>query len=373
MAESGTVNNGVEKIQVWGPMVDAQVGIRMLDPRSDLTITPRLHSTFFPTDHADQSTDGYLDLKGEYRTQKSAWDLVGNYADETVILSELLPASFPGVGLGQVVGGESGRVSIRNRRKLEHLAPEYRFDLTPREHLVFDVDFARVRFNRTEVEQIGFRNYFGRAGLSFDLSQRSNIQVSVVGSHFDPDIGATMNRYGLQGQWNLKPSRILNAYFRLGADRTQADIRNAADTTGVTGGAGVIWSYQITQIVVDALRDLSPSASGAIAVHDELRFRVLRTLTPRLSGFVGARAIRLRGANQRSVPIQGSDYAAAQGGFEYQVTRNWHVAGTYDYTWQHFQGEPHAASNGVVLSVVYQPLSKYEPLPELYGVPTGRP
>jgi len=377
----GTVNDNLrlaetaaDRVRVAGAAVDAQLAMRSLTPRSALTILPRVHSTYFPHDSADRSTDGFLDLDGEYRTLKSVVGATAQYADETVISSELLPANFPGVSLGEIVGSTSGRVSVRNRRRLERVAPLFTHDFTPRRHLHLDAEYLNASFDRNLLQQMGFRNAYGSAGLAFDLSPRATFTVRGVASRFEPDGSRnTTARYGIETQWNLRRSQIANLYLRLGADRTEA--RSALGTlgsTGAVGGAGISWSYQITQFVLDAVRGLAPSAAGAVVVHDELRFRVLRALRPRLSGFVGVRAVRMRGAEQKAIPIQGSDYVAGSAGLELRITRNYRLSGTYDYTWQHFQGEPHAAANAVALSIIYQPVSRFEPLPLSSGVGTER-
>jgi hypothetical protein len=66
------------------------------------------------------------------------------------------------------------------------------------------------------------------------------------------------------------------------------------------------------------------------------------------------------------INVQNRDYVAGETGFEWQMTRDYRIVGAYDYTWQRFQGEPTAAANAVALSIVYQPVSRYEhmgPLP----------
>jgi hypothetical protein len=367
--------SGFPKTHVGGALVDAQFGIRSLEPTSELSILPRIHSTYFPTDSADQSTDGFLDLKGEYRTQKSDLAAVAQYANETVITSELLEATFPGVVLGQLVGGQSGRVTTQNRRQLERFAPTLTHDFTQRRHLHLDAEYLNASYNKNNVfEQIGFRNLSGSAGLGFDVTQRSTFTVRGVAARFEPNGSPNVtNRYGIETQWDMRRSQVEHIYLRLGVDRTEAQSSGPTfGTTGLVGGAGISWTYQITQFVLDGLRGLSPSASGAVVTQDEVRFRILRAFRPRLSGFVGVRGVSLRGADQKAIAIQGSDYVAVAAGMEFQITRSYRVSGTYDYTWQHFQGEPHAASNGVTLTIIYQPLSKYEPLPEFKGIPRER-
>ena len=69
------------------------------------------------------------------------------YANETVISSELLSASFPNQGLGQTTGEETGLVSFHNRRELARFTPNFSYDFTPRIHLRSEGQYENVSFN----------------------------------------------------------------------------------------------------------------------------------------------------------------------------------------------------------------------------------
>jgi hypothetical protein len=373
------------KIPAYGSLVDASFTARLLDPRSEIDIVPRIHSSFLPDDHEDQSTDGYLDVTGNYRTQRATFGGTFSYANETVISSELLPADFPGVGLGQVQGEAGGIVSVHNRRELERVAPNMTFDFTPRYHLKMNAEYENISFSHNFVEnegtnnvfaQEGFKDFYGSAGLQYDFSQRYDLVMSLLGSKFLPDGSNTdTDSVGVQAQWDGRPSSIVTYYARVGVDEVHAHtaVDGNIDKTLVVGGAGVTWTYQLTQFIADAMRDLSPSAAGAVVEHDEVRLRMLHALTPRLYTVLAARYVRVRGASQTILGIVGSDYAAGSAALQYQLTRNWRLATEYDYTWQRFEGTPQAMSNGISLSVIWQPLSKYNPLPDYTRLPLDRP
>ena len=361
------------KVRADGAMLDASLGMRLLTQTSEISLVPRVTSSYFPNDTSDDSTNGYLDFKGNHKLQKGQYGVDAQYANEEVIFSELLPANFPGVGLGQVVGSESGRVTALNRRELERVAPTMTYDLTQRYHLHLDAEYLHASYDKNLFEQVGFQNFEARAGLGYDISQQTTFLGSLIGTRYEPHDSLATNGYGVQTELQFHPTQIMSYYFRLGALHSQANVPGGSvSSTSVTGGAGMTWTYQITQVVVDALRSVSPSSAGQVQNHNELRFRVIRALKPRLSGFVGARAIRLRSAVGGPLAVQGSDYLAATTGLEYQLTRSYRLAGEYDYTWQRFQGEPRAASNSVMVSIIYQPLSRFEPVPDLNGIPQQR-
>jgi hypothetical protein len=383
------------KLQVYGPYIDAQVAADLVSQTSKLEIVPRVHSTFFPTDHADQSTDGFLDIDGEHKTLRSDFTGIAQYMNQTVIYSELPPATFPGVALGQPTSGVSGRVSVTNRQQFERAAPKYQYDLTQRAHLLLNADVQHASYDKSLIEEVGYTNYMGGAGIGFDVSPRSVFSVTGIGSRFVPQTGGdNTTTYGAQLEWDLRESQIAQFYARLGVNRSNAQVTTTntvvsgpkghtvttqvttsgtVSTTGVTGGVGVDLRYQITEITIDALRALTPSAEGAVVEDDELRVRALHAFAPRFSGFVGARGMRLRGlSNKTGLNVQGEDYVAAEAGFDYQINQSYRIEGAYDYTWQRFPGTPTAASNAVRLAIIYQPLSRYEPLPEYTGLPKER-
>jgi hypothetical protein len=399
LAESGT-----PKIPAYGALADVAIGFSLIDPVSELDIVPRIHASFFPDDHEDQSNNGYLNVGGTYRTQRATFGGTASYSNEEVISSELLPADFPGVGLGQVVGETTGRVSIHNRRQMEQVAPKMTFDFTPRYHLIASALYEQASFTdnlgaitvltpaeKAEYVQVGYKDFYGSAGLQYDLTQRQDIIFRVTGTEFIPDSVTNLGsgedagqvkssstdtqNYGLEGQWDVKPTDKIQGYVRVGVNEVHADtaVDGVIQKTLLVGGAGIVFTYQLAQYTVDALRALSPSSAGAIIQQDEFRFRILKALQPRLYMVLAARYVDVRGASQTILGVQGSDYAAASVALQYQITPNYRLATEYDYTWQKFQGEPYAASNGISVSIIWQPQSRYKPLPNYNALPLDRP
>jgi hypothetical protein len=377
--------NTQPKIPAYGSIADVSFAERLVDPRYEFDISPRVHNTFFPDDHTDQSTDGYLDLSGHYNTQRATFGGLVSYSNETVIASELLSASFAGQGLGQTTGEETGLVSFHNRRVLERFLPNMTYDFSPRWHLKADGEYENASFSHNFIEQQGvssnffeqqgFKDYYGKAGLQYDFSQRYDLLTSLVGAKFLPDGSpTTTERYGAEWLFEARPNQILQYYARVGVNEVHAHtlVDGNINKTLVVGGAGASWTYQTSQYTVDAIRDLSASAGGAVVQHEEVRGRVLKALAPRLYTVVAARYVRVRGASNTILGIVGSDYTAASAALQYQITRNYRLSGEYDYTWQHFQGEPRSQSNAVTVSIIWQPLSRYNPVPDYNRLPTDR-
>ena len=60
----------------------------------------------------------------------------------------------------------------------------------------------------------------------------------------------------------------MNGYVRAGVNNVHANTAVDGEINKVRPvyGAGVGWTFQLSQYVVDVLRDLAPSATGAVAV-----------------------------------------------------------------------------------------------------------
>jgi hypothetical protein len=250
---------------------------------------------------------------------------------------------------------------VRNRRRQYSLLPHYEFDWTERRHLTFDAHYVDTKYDNTLFEQIGYKDYGASAGIKWNTSQRATFEVDVVGSQFNPnDNSADTTTAGVVAEWRMAPSTITNYYFRVGGNRAEQDLAGSSSrqsTSSFNGGAGVAWNFQLTRLMFDALRSTAPSSQGAIVNRDELRFSVNRDFSPLFTGFIGVRGIRTKGVEDSGgTQVLERKYYTGRTGFEWHLNRAYSIEGAYEYRWQKYDGDvTSAASNGVTLSVVYQP------------------
>jgi hypothetical protein len=349
-----------QEIEVEGGALDAQLTARKQGAASLLEITPRIRSTLFPSDSSEESTDYFLTLGGEKRTQRTNLGLTARFADESVVTSEILDADFPGVDLGEPVSGDAGRVSVRNRRSLYAFRPTLEFDWTERRQLTAEAHYVNASYDDDLFEQIGYTDLGASAGIVWDVSQRSKLGLNVLGSSFSPDDDSEdTTTTGVMAEWRTAASQVTNFYFRVGSNRAERDgtgTQPDVSASSFNGGVGVAWDLQVTRIVIDALRSTVPSSAGEVVNRDELRFRLTRDFSPRVSGFVAARGIHTEGVEDAGASVRDRKYYTGRTGLEWRVSRQYSLEGAYEYKWQEFQDEPNSAtSNGVTLSLVYQP------------------
>lgn len=350
-----------QEIEVKGAAIDAQVGLRKETQTNTFEATPHIRSSWYPDAQSEESTDYYFELEGTHKGQRSLASINAGYADESVVTSDLLVADFPGVDLGQTASGDSGRVSVRNRRQQYSIQPHFEYDWTERRHLTFDAHYVDTTYDEQLFEQIGYKDYGGSAGILWNTSQRNTFEISLVGAQFSPnDTSPDTSTYGLVAEWRMNPSQITSYYFRVGGNRAELDSSGTSSgqsTSSFNGGAGVAWNFQVTRVLIDALRSTSPSSQGAIVNRNELRFSLQRDFSPRVTGFLGFRGIHTSGVeNVGTTEVLERKYYTGRTGFEWHVTRAYSIQGAYEYKWQKYEGDvTNADSNGVTLSVIYQP------------------
>jgi hypothetical protein len=348
-----------QEIEVTGPAIDAQIGFRNETPRTILQVTPRIHATYFPDEPSEDSTDYFLTGSAEHNSQRLRLRGEALFSDESVVASNVLAADFPDIDLGDTVSGDDGRVSIRNRRTLINLAPSLGFDWTERRRVIAAAHLIDASYDDDVFEQVGYTDIGALGGIEFDTSQRAMVVLRLSASVYSPEVGGVdTTRTGLDAEWRTRATETMRYYFRAGVTRSERDSSGTIPTlsdTSFNGGVGVAWRWQVTDLVIDAVRSAGPSSSGSVVNRDELRFRITRAMSPKMAGHLALRGVRTEGAVEELL-VRDRKFAAASAGLEWRWSRQYALVGSYNYTWQEFEGEPaDATSNGVSLSVVYEP------------------
>ena len=363
-----------QEIEVHGAAIDALAAFRKESQTNLFEVTPHIRSSWYPDASEEESTDYYFDMKGSHKTQRSVMTIDAGFADESVVTSDLPVADFPGVDLGQTASGDSGRVSVRNRRRQYTVQPGYEFDWTERRHVTIDAHYIKTTYDDTLFEQVGYEDYGATAGIKWNTSQRATFSVNVIGSQFKPDDNSPdTTTGGVFAEWRMSPTQILTYYFRAGGNRASHDVvttippaipggpttstSSRESDSSFNGGAGVAWNYQLTRVLFDLLRSTAPSSQGAIVNRDELRFSFERDFSPLFTGFLGLRGIHTNGLNSNgATEVRERKYYTGRTGFDWHISRTYTIEGAYEYRWQKYQGDPtDASSNGVTLSLIYQP------------------
>ncbi len=157
-------------------------------------------------------------------------------------------------------------------------------------------------------------------------------------ARYEADDGSSSDAQSLNAEWSNKISETSQVFVRGGANRVKSDETGGTSTnTGFNGGAGVRWSFEVTQIFFDVNHYLDPSSYGRVVARDQLRFQLSRRLGPLTTLSLAARGIRDSDTGSDST-FRDRNYAVASVGLEWRMKRQWALGGGYDYRWRKFDG-----------------------------------
>ena len=239
--------------------------------------------------------------------------------------------------------------------------------ITQRERLELEASYTDSTYSHEVAGgYTDYENVSGSAGLVMQATPTGSVTVRARAQEFKPDSELTTDTYGAELEWDGKLSPNKLYYLRVGAERSnfsgsvpaeggEPAVSNVPASTSVTGGAGAQWTWQVTELFIDAMRDVEPTGLGYAVSRSQLRLRLERRFTPRFAGFVGARTIYDDPVNAAALPnvAHVQHYNFGTTGFEWRVTRQFAMTGAYEFT--NIHNVTTAESNAVRLSLVYEP------------------
>lgn len=351
----------INKIEVTGVRLDARAVLRAETPRSRVQLTPRLRSTLFPGDEEEESNDFFVRLLAERESQRMLGRLDGYYShvavrgryfpDATIGSEDVLGTPDRGAGIG--------RIALSDREDRLSISPVLQIALSERRSLGLRATYLDVSYDRqVPGDRADFTDLGGSIDLTQALSERSKITFRAGMSTYDPQIGLSRGAYSVDVDWRRSVSESSEIFVRGGMYRAESLSETGDETSwdnGFTGGAGVRWGFQLTDVWLELSQSLDPSSSGSLVSRRQLRAQLRHRLSE-VTGFtVGVRYISDSGT-ESDLEFQPADYAAATVGFDWRIARKWTLVGYYDYRWREYESAPRdARSNSVHLGVVYEP------------------
>jgi hypothetical protein len=340
------------EVEVEGGEADAQVTFRTLDPRTLVEITPRVNATYFPDESDDDSVDYFLDGKVIDTTPRRRLGVLGEFSRQNVARSELPGGDVDTGELGNPVEGDSGRFVQRNTRNYGRIAPFFSYDVSQRQRVDFDAHYLRADFEKQiENAQHDFSEAGVGAGWGYKYSERSSITLRGLASRYETAFDT--DAYGAYVQWDTSMTETSRAYVRLGAQQTEPEFGQS--DTNVLAGVGGSWNSPRNQLFLDLTRTVEPISAGTVVERYQLRMQINHEVSPRVSLLLSARGSRDSDISETGT-FPTRKYAAAEGGFEWRVLRDFAVTATYSYRWQEYADElSDRSANAFLVGVVYEP------------------
>jgi hypothetical protein len=339
------------EVEVEGGEADALVTFRTLDPRTQIELTPRVVATYFPDEPDDDSADYYFDASLIDLTPRRRMGVIGDFSREDVTRSEL-PGGDVGGDLGNPVEGDSGRFVEHNRRNYGRIAPFFAYDVTQRQRVDFDAHYLRADFEKQLPDaQHDFSEAGVSAGWAYLFSERSSLTLRALASRYETTFDT--DGYGAYVQWDTKFTETSRMYMRLGAQQTEPEVGES--DTNVLAGLGGQWKSPRNALFVDLTRSVEPISAGTVVERYQLRMQIDHEVSPRVSLLLAARGSRDEDLSDTGT-FPTRKYAAAEGGFEWRLLRNFAVTATYGYRWQEYEDElSDSSANTFLIGFVYEP------------------
>jgi hypothetical protein len=340
------------EVEVSGAEAEGEVTFRTLDPRTQIEITPRVDGTYFGSDSDDNLANYYLDASILDTTPRRQMGADADLSYEDVTHSELPDASAGGGDLGNPIAGDSGRFVEHNRRNFGRIAPFFRYDVTQRQLVDVDAHYVRAEFeNQLAGAQQDWAEGGVSAGWGYKVSERSTLMLRALASRYETVFDT--DAYGAYVQWDMRFTETSRAYVRLGGQQTEPE--NGERDTNVIAGIGGSWNTLRNTLFLDLTRTIEPVSAGTVVERYQLRMQIHHEVSPRVSLLLAARGSHDKDiANTGTFPTR--KYAAADGGFEWRVLRNFAVTATYGYRWQEYADElSDRSANTFLIGLVYEP------------------
>jgi len=343
-----------DEIDVQGPLLDAELEMRTLTQRSELTLTPRIRATYFPDATDLDAVDYFADVNWLYTGQRVRTRVRGEFSMQDVVNSEQ-PGVDDGGDLGDPDLGDGGLVLVDNTRTRFNVRPSMNFELSPRRELAFDVGYIDVSFDEQVLgAQVDYNTTEASAALVARMNETTTLTTRIRGSHYDISTMEESDGYGAELQWDRRTAADTRTYLRGGAENVE--VPGADDELTWIVGAGVSFLIGRNELFADLSRNVGPSSVGELVARDQLRVRWTRAMTPRLSLLGGLRGTHDDGLGDTST-YRPRQYATGDVGLQWRLQEEFSLRATLDYTWQEFEDAvDDATSSGAMITFLYQPL-----------------
>jgi hypothetical protein len=347
-----------EEIEVIGAEVDAQVTFGARTPRTNFELIPRVRATYYPDEPDEQTDSEFLTLNYGFTGQRYEGAFDSQYSRRET-LGRYLPDDFDDDIGGDPGGGDdlgnSPDANVQNRLSV---TPDISFEMTERSRLELGVGYLDVSFDeQVQDDRVDFTSASAEVAYRHLLSPTKSVALRLRGRQYDPSDGVATESQAVELEWANRISETSRVYVRGGSSRDEVidDFGESDWNTGFTGGVGVRWAFEVSEVLFEATRGLDPNSSGRLVTRDELRLRFTHSLSPLTRLLLGVRGVRDASTNSQDT-LQEREYLATSVGFDWRMSRQFTLGGGYEFVWRSLENEPEdATSNRLFFGVTWEP------------------
>lgn len=356
------VPGGDSDSNVYGYIADLQALIGIATLRSDTSIRPRIRIQEYPDRSDLERVEAFLDLRSEYRWERSQLLTIGRYSRQDSYNAETPSGEFdpldpndPG-SVETIVAGET-----RNRYQIE---PEFTFELTERTQAGVAASYQANRYDSDAVQVHVDYDYFEGSGfVGWALDPRNDFTVGAYANRYEAKDSSTETdaygaELGYQYSWSEVAGVGIELFYEQNDTTTFVPVTVEESTSGWGGTVSAYRKGEVSAWRLSMGRTFIPTGDGGKTESDQLRLQYDRDLTPRLE-FRGAG--RYQSRNSLSTGGQGGnrDYARVDVALRWMMAPTWYLQGGYSYIWQDRENAAGTAvNNRYFVSIGYKGLDR---------------
>jgi hypothetical protein len=335
------------------------IGVR--SPRWATELRPRLRFQEYPGHAELQRTNQYLDLRSNYRSTRSRFDLNGSYSKEDRFHAELANAGFDTFDPNNPTESGSGRLLLTSEtRTMFQIRPSYTYQLTQRMSIGANGLYENMRFDAPGATAGNDYDYYTLQGfLGWQVAPRTELDAGAyVGKYETGDNSYKADSTGLTLDLKHEWTQTLSATARLEVERTDLTQVRRADESTTDWGATLEtqWRGQASTVRASVGRRFTPSDYGVRSTIDEVRLQYDRQLRERWAVHTALRGFQTR-AQGPVTSTNDRDYVRAEFEMRWLATQTWTLSAGYNYLWQDYIRETGSADDHTVyLRIGYQGL-----------------
>jgi opacity protein-like surface antigen len=363
-----------EEISALGTFLELSSQFGWRTQRSDLSLTPRLRSSFFADSEDDDrlaSNDKYLLFSGYRDTETSRYAVTGESADESVLTSEIadLDSDDPGDDVG-----DTGRLDVQNDRQRIIVRPSWSYRYSEQTELGLGYRYTDVSYdNELVTRQVDYTDNEASFNFGRQMTPRTLLNTRLFAGRFEADeIGNQSDSTGIDFEFDRQMSERVTGTANIGAQRIESEFMDPLtglpvdeSNTSLLFGLGLRTAVsEATNWNANLSRRVNPNGTGFLVQTDQLLLTLDHAFGPRLRGTLGTRMFRNEAVDDNeNVQFTERDYARLEAGLEWSLTPTWSLFSRYSYTRQEFDRPPpvggvppgdEASANAISIGIAYR-------------------
>ena len=344
-----------KSVEGYTAIAEAIFGVRT--PRSSSELRPRIRYQAFPSYREYNRTEGSLDLKSEFRSERSEFTVFGKYSRQDAFTADFVNVGFDPFDPNPPPTADSGNIKVAETRTRAELRPSFVYRWNATTGVGADFQVQDMRYSAAvPLDKRDFDNWQGNLNFLHRVSPQTELSVGGYVGRFETkdgldktdSVGALLD---LSHNWSRENSSAL----ALVVERNKAEFLGPVPSEATTTDWGLQFSTlrrgQVSRLRFAIGRQLTPSGSGGRASRDEIRAQYDRNLSQRLVFASALRAFQQRALSEKNANSSSNrDVATVELSLNWAVTPTWFLSGGYAYNWQDVVSTSGSASNNRVFA-----------------------